>query len=79
MSHYVFAGRTGLKEVTTSNHGCIGFSAMPAAGGAEQITGSAPSGGPSGDPVIYRIFRAPNGISRPAAAGDSGLLAQGVR
>jgi hypothetical protein len=76
-SHYVFAGKAGLKEVDTNRHDCIGFSAMPATGGAEQITGSAPSGDGSENPIIYRILRAPNGISRPAAAGDTGLLAQG--
>jgi hypothetical protein len=76
-AHYVLAGKAGLKEVVTNDHSCVGFVAMPAAGGAMQITGSTTADESSSGPVIYRILRAPSGISRPATAGDNGVLAQG--
>jgi hypothetical protein len=71
------AGRSGLKEKETNYRRCVGFAAMPASGGAMQITGSATTDGRSRVPIVYRILRGPNGVSRPAASGDSGLLAQG--
>jgi hypothetical protein len=76
-SHLEATGRSGPNEVATSHESCIGFAATPAAGGAIEITGSTTSDEQPASPVLLRILRSPNGVSRPAAPGDTGLLAQG--
>jgi hypothetical protein len=81
-SHFAAAGRSGVREVGTDHESCIGFAATPASGGAMEITGSTTSDGSTSDagpstPIVFRILRAPGGVSRPAASGDTGLLAQG--
>jgi hypothetical protein len=76
-SHFADAGRSGVKEVGTEDESCIGFVATPASGGAIEITGSMTSEPGPSTPIVLRILRAPGGVSRPAAPGDTGLLAQG--
>jgi hypothetical protein len=75
-SSYVTSGRSGPRDVTTDNESCTGFSAIPVSGRAMQITASTTAGG-SPASVISRFLRGPGGVSRAAAPGDTGLMAQG--
>jgi hypothetical protein len=57
---------------------CTGFSVLSAADATVGITASTNATSDAGDtPVISRLVRTPDGVARPARAGDSGLLAQG--
>ncbi len=70
-------GHSGPSEAATDHQSCTGFSAAPASLGAIEITASTTGGGQSTTPVIARFLRGPGGVSRPAAQGDTDLLAQG--
>jgi hypothetical protein len=73
----VTSQRPSLREVTENDTTCTGFSALPNADGSVQITSSTIGNGRLSEPIISRILRRPSGISRTAAPGDTGLLAQG--
>jgi hypothetical protein len=65
-------------NAATNYETCTGFSVLSAADTTVGITASTnASGGTGGAPVISRLVRTPDGVARPARAGDSGLLAQG--
>jgi hypothetical protein len=69
--------RVGNVEVGDNYETCIGYSAMPAAKNAVEITASVGDPNRPSTPVILRIVRNTGGAAREAAAGDTGLLAQG--
>jgi hypothetical protein len=77
ISYFVFHARTSPNEVTESHSNCMGFSAMPAGDGSMAVTASIGAGDQTGNPTVVRFLRNPNGLARPAAPGDTGLLAQG--
>jgi hypothetical protein len=74
--HNEAVGRSKPMEVTASYESCSGFAAMSVAGGAMEITVSTAIA-QSSTPIISRMLRSPDGVTRPAASGDTGLLAQG--
>ena len=77
ISYFVFHSRTSPNDVTKHHTKCMGFSAMPAGGSSMAITASIGSGDRGADPTVVRFLRSPGGLARPAAPGDTGLLAQG--
>ncbi len=77
VSRAVTRWRLGETQVADIYESCVGFSAMLPGQDAAEITASVGNPGQPSSPVILRIQRRIDGVARPAAPGDSGLLAQG--
>jgi hypothetical protein len=79
LSHFVYGSRLNPEDVTQTHIRCIGFTTMPGSNssGPMAITASLGTDSEFASPRIVRFLRDPGGLVRPAAAGDTGLLAQG--
>ena len=69
--------RLGQTEVADLYQTCVGFSVMSAGADAAEITASVGQTNQPSSSVILRLLRRTDGVARPAAPGDTGLLAQG--
>jgi hypothetical protein len=56
---------------------CFGFATLPRSDGSVEITASMNAADSASNLIVSRILRYPSGISRPAQANDTGLLAYG--
>lgn len=77
VSHDAFRWRVGQTEVADVYETCVGFSAMLSGRDAAEITASVGKINQPSSSVVLRIVRKTDGVARAAAAGDTGLLAQG--
>ena len=77
VAHSATRWRLGETEITDVYETCVGFSVMPAGRDAAEITASVGKVNQPLSSVVLRILRNTNGVARPAAPGDDGLLAQG--
>jgi hypothetical protein len=77
LAHYEPHRQLSPREVVSSHTTCIGWSVLPQANGAVELTASMNPDDPTADPIISRILRSPSGASRTAIPGEPGLLAYG--
>jgi hypothetical protein len=77
VAHSATRWRLGETEVAYVYETCVGFSAMFFGKDAAQITASVGNPDQPSSSVVLRVLRNPDGVARPAAPGDTGLLAQG--
>lgn len=79
LSHFVSRPRLSPEDVTETYVRCIGFTTTPGSEGSDAvaITASLGTGSEFSSPRILRFVRDRRGAARPAAPGDTGLLAQG--
>ncbi len=77
VSHTANRWRLGETEVSQVYETCVGFSVMTSGQNVADITASVGQPNQPFSSVVVRIQRRTDGIARPAAPGDTGLLAQG--
>jgi hypothetical protein len=65
-----------IEEVETTTV-CFGFATQPRSDGSVEITASMNAADSASNLIVSRILRYPSGVSRPAQANDTGLLAYG--
>ncbi len=77
VSHTATRWRVGETQVAEIYGTCTGFSTMLSGSDTAEITASVGKINQPSSPVVLRIVRNASGAARPAAPGDTGLLAQG--